>query len=164
MTTGVLAELLLSLSASGIGRCSGAVTEENTRTPVPTTLLSLSNTARPPPPRVPLSTEQGWPGRTLLARSPPLLVYHFDVAILHQQVVGLIAVPSLKARWDLLDFIPPSKILHRQQEEAGQNPGGSLGTCWLSPMVVLEAEPFPGETGPNGAASSPASWASSYFK
>lgn len=145
MTAGVLAELLLSLSASGIGRCSGAVKEENTRTPGPTTLLSP-----PPPPPAPLSTEQGQPGRTLLARSPPLLVYHFDVAILHQQVVGLIAVPSLKARWDLLDFIPPSKILHRQQEEAGQNPGGSLGTCWLSPMVVLEAEPFPGETGPNG--------------
>lgn len=81
---------------------------------------------RPPPAR-PISTEQGRPGRTLLARSPPLLVYHFDVAILHQQVVGLIAVPSLKARWDLLDFIPPSKILHRQQEESRAKPRGLSG-------------------------------------
>lgn len=120
--------------------------------------------ARPPPPPAPLSTEQGQPGRTLLARSPPLLVYHFDVAILHQQVVGLIAVPSLKARWDLLDFIPPSKILHRQQEESRAKPRGLSGDLLALSHGRLRSRALSRGNRAKWAASSPASWASSYFK
>lgn len=100
--------------------------------PQPTILPSLRYTylLPAPTPAARVSAEQGHRRR----HSPQLLVQHFDVSILHQRVVGLNAPSFLEARWGLLNFVPSSKILHRQQQ-AEKTPGALWGPADSFPLL-----------------------------